>query len=264
MNSESTKEIEIKRLIKWGSFVLVVLGIFLIAETMNVYKQLRGQDVAYNSISVTGTGESYAIPDIASFSYSVSADAPTVGEAQNMVTSKMNAILDEVKKLGVDEKDIQTSNYSVYPKYRFEQGVCSGNICPPGRQVADGFTVSHDVTLKVRKTDDAGKVLAAVGSKGATNVSGLNFTTDDPSKIEEEAKAKAIEDAKDKAKVLEKNLGVHLVKIVTYYENGPTNPQPMYEAGGVAYDKAVSVQAPTLPVGQNKVTASITIVYEIR
>ncbi len=155
------------------------------------------------------------------------------------------------------------SNYSIYPKYKYEQGICSGNICPPSKQVADGYTVSHDVTVKVRKTDDAGKVLAAVGSKGATNVSGLNFTTDDPSKIQEEARAKAIEDAKAKAKTLSRNLDVHLVKIVSFSDNNIGYPQPMYERG-MAVDKATSAEPPTLPIGQNKVRASVTLVYEIR
>jgi uncharacterized protein YggE len=262
MNPDNQREIEIRRLIKWGSFVLVMLGIFLVVETMSAYKSFRSQDIAYNSISVTGEGEVYAVPDIASFSYSVAADAPTVTEAQNQVTAKMNAILDEVKNLGVEEKDITTSNYSVYPKYKYSQGVCTNNFCPPSQQIADGFTVSHDITLKVRNTDSAGKVLAAVGSKGATNVSGLNFTTDDPSKIQDQARAKAIADAREKAKTLAKNLDVDLVKIVSFSDNSYPTPYPMY--GGVAMDKAVSTQAPTLPVGENKVTSSVTVVYEIR
>ncbi len=263
MNSDNIKEIEIRRLVKWGSFVLVMLGIFLVVETMNAYKGFKAQDAAYNSISVTGEGEVYAVPDIASFSYAVSADAPTVAEAQNKVTAKMNAILDEVKNLGVDEKDIKTSNYSVYPKYKYSQGVCTTNACPPSQQIPDGFSVSHDVTVKIRNTDSAGKVLAAVGSKGAMNVSGLNFTTDDPAKIQEQARAKAIDDAKEKAKMLAKNLDVDLVKIVSFSDNNYPNPTPMYE-GGRELDKAVATQAPTLPVGQNKVTSSVTVVYEIR
>lgn len=262
MNPE--REIELKRLMKWGSFVLVILGIFLLVETMGAFKEWRGLDPNSKTISVVGEGDVYAAADIATFSFAVSADAKVVSEAQSSVTQKMDAIIASLKDLGVEEKDIKTSNYSVYPKYSYQSAVCTQGYCPPGRQILDGYTVSHDVTIKVRQTADAGKVLAAVGDKGATNISNLSFTTDDPSALQGEARAKAIQDAKEKAKVLAKELGVRLGKVVSFSENTNQGPVPMYLAKDMAVGGLGGGSAPTVPVGQNQIVSNVTVIYEIR
>ncbi len=261
MNTEETQKV-----LKWFRISLIVLTIFLVAEALGALKDLRGIDPAYNSISVSGKGEVISVPDIATFSFTVSADAKVASDAQNLVTEKMDAILLGLKSLGVEEKDIKTTDYSLFPKYTYEQIVCSSNYCPPGRQVQDGFTVSHNVSVKVRKTEDAGKVLALAGEKGATSLSGISFTVDDPEKIFDEAQAKAIADAKNKAKALSRELGVRLVRVVSFYDNTGGGPGPYY-AEGVAMGGDVargSIPAPTLPTGENKTIVNVTVVYEIR
>jgi len=261
MNSE--KEIEIKRLARWGSVALALLGLFLLVSTLGAFKDWRGGSENPNTISVVGEGEVYTVADIATFSFSVSAEAANVTEAQNKVTAKMNATLEALKNLGIEEKDIKTTNYYVSPKYTYEPIVCSQNYCPPGRQVPDGFTVSHDVTVKVRKTDDAGRALALVGENGATNVSGLSFTTDDPTALYDEARAKAIDNATNRAEKLAKDLGVKLVRVVSFSENDGRYPMPMYDAKNMSLEQAGSA-APSLPIGENKIVSNVTVVYEIR
>ncbi len=244
--------------------VLIILFVFLLAQSLNAFKAWRTVDVAFNSISITGTGEAVSVPDIATFSFSVSADAKTVSDAQSSVTTKTDAILASLKDLGVAEKDIKTTDYSVYPKYVYSQGVCTNMMCPPSRQIPDGYTVNQSVLVKVRKTADAGKALAIAGEKGATNVSGLNFTTDDKDKNQNEARANAIADAKAKAEILAKSLGVRIVRVVGYTDNFG-GPVPMYGGGyaGISMMKD-SASAPTIPVGENKTTANVTVTYEIR
>ncbi|MFZ2769688.1 MAG: SIMPL domain-containing protein, partial [Minisyncoccia bacterium] len=114
---------------------------------------------------------------------------------------------------------------------------------------------------------DAGKALASVGDKGATNISGLTFTNDDPDKVMKEAKAEAIKDAKSKAEDLAKSLGVRLVKVVGYYDNSQGGYPIMADSAGfngVSMMKATAPSAPTVPTGENKVTANVTVTYEIR
>lgn len=259
MNTEETQKI-----LKWVRVALVVLALFLAVETLGALKSLRNIDPQYNSISVTGEGEAVSIPDLASFSFSVSADAKLANSAQEQVTKKVDAILAGLKKLGIEERDIKTTDYSVYPKYTYEPMVCSSSYCPPSRQVPDGYTASHGLSLKVRKTEDAGKALALVGDGGATNISGISFTIDDPDTILDEARAEAIRDAKRKAKVLAKELDVRLVKVVSFYDNaGGGGPYYAEGFGGDMVKTAVSV-APTIPAGENKVKVSVTVTYEIR
>lgn len=254
-----------KKILKWSQIVLIVLAIFLGAKILGVLKDLRDVNPAYNSISVNGEGEAVSIPDIATFSFTISADAKIVSDAQAQVTKKMDTVLSKLKSLGIEDKDIKTTDYSVWPKYTYEPMICSPTYCPPSRQVQDGYTASHSISVKIRKTEDAGKALSVVGDNGATNISGISFTVDDPEKIVNEARAEAIKDAKDKAKVLSKELGVRLVRVVSFYDNNGGGVMPYYAEGlGGDAVKSMAAPAPTIPTGENKVKANVTIVYEIR
>jgi hypothetical protein len=264
MDREILKNEDMNRLFKRGSFALLILGIFLVVATLNAFKDWQNIDTVYNSISVTGQGESVSVPDIATFNFSVSADAKNVSDAQAEVTKSTDAILAGLKDLGIAEKDIKTIDYSVYPKYSYTSTLCMNGYCPPSKQILDGYTVNQSMMIKVRKTSDAGKALALVGDKGATNVSGLNFTTDDPDKNQNEARAKAIDNAKLKADDLAKHLGVRIVRVVGYTDNF-NNPTPIYGMGYGAGPMMKSTDStPTVPTGENKTTASVTVTYEIR
>lgn len=256
---------ETQKVLKWVRIVLVVLAIFLAVETLGAFKNLRSIDPTYNSISVSGVGEAVSLPDVATFSFTVSRDAKLVSDAQGQVTGKMDAILAGLEALGIEEKDIKTTDYSVYPKYTYEPTICSPTFCPPSRrQVPDGFTASHSVSVKVRKTEDAGKALALAGEKGATNLSNISLAVDDPDKILAEARAEAITDAKEKAKLLSKELGVRLVRVVSFYDNTGGGPMPYYAEGLGGDMIKTSTPAPTIPIGENKVAVNVTVVYEIR
>ena len=256
---------DLRQLIKAATLAVMLLAVFLLFTSVNAFRTWRQPLPALSTIAVSGTGEAFATPDIATFSYSVSADAATVGDAQGTVTSKSNKILDALKGMRIDEKDIKTTDYSVYPKYKYVNTPCPANsYCPPGRQVADGYTVTNSVTVKVRKTADAGKALSAAGDNGATNISGLSFTLDDPDAIQAQARDKAVSDAKAKADILAKSLGVSLGRVVDFSDSSNPTPYPIYAmASGMGGADAKSVP-PTLPTGQNKYTSNVTITYEIR
>lgn len=255
-------------LYKWAWVVLIILAVFLGVQTLGSLKKLGDTNPSYNTINVTGEGEVFAVPDIATFSFMVTADAKTVAAAQEDVTEKVNSVLAELKNQGVEERDIKTTDYNVYPRYSYTQPVCTQFSCPPGRQILEGYTASHNVSVKVRKTDDAGKILGAVGEQGATNLSGISFTIDDPEKLTEEARAKAIANAGEKAEKLSDDLDVKLVRVVSYNDNSDGGAMPYYREGlamgmGGADAKAQSV-APQLPTGENKIRVVVNVTYEIR
>lgn len=269
---------------------VIVLAVFLAVEAVGAFLGLRyiGTGVAAtNTISVTGHGEFLAVPDIATFSYSVSSTKATVAEAQSDATTQANAITDYLKGAGVSTNDIQTTDYSIEPQYEYQNAVCppvvptppviyngtsgasvgssgSAVYCPAGKQVLTGYEVSQTTTVKVRDTSKAGDLLAGVGSKGATNVSGLQFTFDDPSAPQTQARDKAIADAKSKAQALASQLGVSLVRVVSFTENG--NGQQIYPMAYATASGASNAApaAPQISVGQNNTTDDVTITYEIR
>lgn len=255
--------------------VAIALSAFLFMQTINSIKENRyigGGVPSSNVITVSGQGDSFSVPDIATFSFGAEATGKSVDDAQKQVAVIVKTALDKVKAGGVDEKDIQTTDYNAYPKYQYQNSACpavastSGSpiYCPPGRQVLEGYTVSETITVKVRKVDDAGTLLGAIGGSGVTNVSGLTFTVDDPSKVTAEARSKAIADAKTKGEELAHELGVKIVRIVSFSENGGGYPTPMYSKTDAAMGGVANQSAPELAVGQNKVISNVTITYEIR
>ncbi len=251
---------------KMVAVALGFLALFLFIASIGELKGLRfiGSGVnATNIISVSGDGEVFAVPDTATFSVTVQEEAKDVKDAQDVATKKSNAIIAYLKEGGVEEKDIQTTDYSVHPQYDYTNSTCSGGYCPPGKQTLRGFQVSQTLTIKVRDTKKAGGLLSGVGSRGASSVSGLSFTIDDQDALEAEARDKAIAKAKEKAEVLADSLGVRIVRIVGFSEGG-NYPVPYGRGGDVMTMAAEAKAAPEIPVGENKITSNVTVTYEIR
>ena len=256
--------------------VLVGLVLALAAIALGTYSYYTWKQAGYiaggmNSISVSGKGEIFAKPDIATFSFSVDANGKDSAEAQKKSTDVMNAIVAYLKDSKVEDKDVKTSGYNLSPKYRFDQGICTQfGGCPNGKQILEGYTVSQTVEVKVRDTAKAGDLLSGVGSKGATNISGLTFTIDDINKLKRDARELAIKDAKANAEKLAHDLGIKLGRIQSYYENeGGVPPMPMMynkamsaDAGGMA--RAEAITPPDIPTGENTIRSNVSIVYELR
>jgi len=263
-----------ERLRKALLIAVSVFALFLIVEVVSGLMGLRyvGTGMAAtNTITVSGHGEMVAVPDIATFTFAVVSNKATVADAQTDATAKANAATTYLKETGVAEKDIQTTDYSINPQYDYQNSVCpamapgsAAVYCAPGRQVLRGYEVRQTTTVKVRDTKKAGELLAGVGTKGATEVSGLNFTFDDPTAVEEEARDKAIDDAKEKAEALADALGVSLVRVVSFNENGGgAYPITMSYRADMAVQEA-KAPAPEISVGQNKLVSDVSVTYEIR
>jgi uncharacterized protein YggE len=243
--------------------VLGILALFLLVETLSAAGAI-GYSTATptHTITVSGDGTAKAVPDVAKVTYTVSESAKSVAAAQTAATTKSNAALAAMKSEGIADKDVKTVSYNVSPQYSYTPCV-PGVMCPNNGSVITGYQVSQSVQVTVRDTAKAGDVLQKLGTLEVQNVSGPDFTLDDPDATQAEARADAIAHAKHNAEVLAGQLGVHLGGVVSFSENGSTpTPYPMYAMGaGMAMDKAT---APSLPVGQNETTSHVTVTYEIR
>ncbi len=246
--------------------VLILLAIFLAAKTISEikgYAFIGGGVPVSNTVTVSGTGEVFAVPDIATFTLSVVEQKLTVDEAQTVATNKINAIFAYLKENNIADTDIKTVNYSVNPLYEYRQEACTSMRCPPGKSVLTGYEVNQTLSVKVRNTKNAGTLLSGVGKLGVSNVSGLSFTIDDEDTLQAQARKVAIADAKEKAEQLAKDLDVRLVRIINFNEQG--GPYPIYYAGVEAYGKGGDVSSvPQTPAGENKITSIVNITYEIR
>ncbi len=254
-------EQEIKRHKHFGGvaiLVLVALFVFLLASAavkVKEYKYVGAGIEAMNTISVSGEGQVFAVPDVAVFTLTVREESKDVKSAQKVATKKINEVIDYLKKEGIEERDIKTISYNANPRYNWTQG--------KGREL-QGYEVSQSVRVKVRDTDKAGEILAGVGARGIDNVSGLTFQIDDDDALKAKARREAIADAKRKADVLASDLGVDIVRVTGFSEGG-NYAQPKYARMEMALmSDGIGGGAPELPVGENKITSNVTITYEIR
>lgn len=248
----------------------VLLGAMVITQVKE-YRYIGGGVPSSNTISVSGSGEVFAAPDIANISFTVRESATKVSAAQDKVSVKVKAALAGIRKAGVADKDIKTQNYSSNPTYEWQEGtpVCttSVSICPPyrpGKQVITGYEVSQTVTVKVRNLEAVNGLVDGLATAGVTEMQGPNFAIDQEDALQAEARKQAIDKAKAKAEILARDLGVSLVRIVSFSEgnNYPVYARAMVSAAGM--DSAKAVPAPELPQGENQITSNVTITYEIR
>jgi uncharacterized protein len=258
-----------RRVSKWLVISLVLLSAFLLIKVIGDFKRLPsiGKEVyPQSTIMVTGEGEVYAIPDVAFFTFSVTEVGNTVKQAQDKADAKINAALAAIRQAGIEDKDIKTTGYNVYPKYEWSQPQCLVYPCPPGRSTLVGYEVNQTVTIKARQTETVGELVTKVGATGVSNISGVEFTVDDRDQYVAQARAQAIAEAKEKARELAKSLGVRLGKIMYYNENGGY-PIPYAEGKGGMFDQSVSSVVPQraeLPTGENRIVSNISITYEIK
>ena len=260
----------IKNLYKIVLVFFVILSLFFAVKLLAEWRSynMMGSNEA-NTITLSGHGEVSAVPDIATVNFSIESSEVTQASASEKVNTKTKSVLDFMKSSGIADKDIKTDNYSSYPKYSnpepcpvyYQMGIMPP--CRVGESKIIGYTVSQGITVKIRKVDNVSKVIDGINKIGVTNMSGPNFTIDDEEELQAEARKKAIDDAREKAKVLARDLGVSLGRIANFSESG--NYPIMYAK--TAMMDSVTSETPTpaqIPKGENTISSDVTITYEIR
>ena len=254
-----------------ASIALVFAMFALLAVGVHAFSKVDTDNSSATpaTITVSGTGKASATPDIAQFSFTISHDAKTMSDAETAVSAQANALVTQLKAAGIADKDIQTTDFSAYPKYENQAVatpaiICASNNCPPPvtNQVIAGYTASTTYSVKVRDLTKADSISAMITAANVSSVSGPNFTIDNPDLVQNSARQVAITNAKTQAQVLAKELGVHLVRITDFQENDGGAPVPMY-ATAMKSD-AAAAPAPDLESGETTVNANVTITYQIR
>ena len=178
-------------------------------------------------------------------------------QAQEQVNTIINQITTDIKKLGIEEKDIKTVNYSVNPNYDYREG----------SQKINGYMVNANIQIKIKPVERANQVIDIATKAGATDVGNIQFVLNEEKKkeLEEQARKTAISEAKAKAESLAKTAGIRLGKVVDIQES--SSPYPLERpvafsakempggAGGVMDSTVVNP-------GENKVISNVSISYE--
>ena len=250
---------ELTNLYKMGGLFLLVAtflcGVYAYSELKTAkYIGLAPQ----NTIIVTGEGKVSAAPDIAMVSITTREVAKTTKEAQEKAAKKTSALKKGLLDAGVEEKDIKTASYMTMPKYYYNNS---------GKAILEGYETIQTDEVKVRNTDNVSKVLDLAASLNINEVSGPNFTIDDTDKLKDEAREKAIAEAKEKAEKLADQLGVDLVRIVSFSESGDYAYMPYVKEAAMSMSMARDASAPTAPTvsgGEQEIKSNVSITFEIR
>lgn len=208
-------------------------------------------DAARSSLTVTGQGRVEAVPDLATVSLGVMIQDRSAAAAMAANSAALSAVIDRLAAAGIEARDIQTSNLSLGPDVQYSPDGSS----PPR---ITGYTASNQVTVRVRDVARLGAVLDSAIADGANTLNGISFGLQDDTALLDEARTRAVQDARARAQTLAAAAGVQLKRIVTITEGGGNAPpMPMY--------RMEAAMASDVPVAQGEIgiTASVTVVYEI-
>ena len=217
----------------------------------------QGETAAVRSISVTGQGEASGPPDRAQISAGVQTIATTVAQASQANQATVEAIMRALGQQGIDKKDIQTSNYSIWPEQ--QQDPQQAN-----QMRITGYYVSNVVTVIVKDIDKVGEVLAAVTNAGANSIHGVQFMVEDTAALEQRARAAAMADARAQAAELAELAGVELGEVLTIsMSSGGGYPVPMMANRGGDYMMAEAAAVPGISPGQLSVNVQVYVTFAI-
>jgi uncharacterized protein YggE len=203
------------------------------------------------SITVVGSGKASARPDMAQVQVGVVTQAPSSAKALRDNNDAMAKLFQALEARGIAKKDVRTANFVVVPQYK--RG-------PHGEQLPEvaGYQVSNAVRVKVRQLDLLGRVLDDVVGQGANQVHGVRFAVAEPAPLLDEARRKALADARHKAELYAREAGVEMGPVLLIQEETPHRPGPLVLGAARAEAAAVPVAE-----GEQDFHASITVTYAI-
>lgn len=211
-------------------------------------------------IVVDGTGEARAAPDLATATFAVVRNAKTAREALDQANTAMREVIDGMRALGVESRDLQTSGFGIQPQYRYDNDN-DGEQRPPELV---GYEVRNGLTVRIRDVGKAGEVLDRAVSLGVNSGGDISFGMDDPAKLRTQARQDAVRDATANASALAEAAGVKLGPVVRMVasESGAFPPPPPMPMGRM---KMAAEAAPAAPVeaGETAVQANVSMTFSI-
>ncbi len=209
------------------------------------------------SLAVTGTGRATLTPDIAYVNIGVQTQGEDVAEPLARNKTLTQQVVDAIKSFGVDDKDIQTSNFNIYPQQQYG---------PTGEILSTKYVIDNIVSVTVRDLNKLGDMLDAAVKAGANNINNIQFDVADRTAALADARKAAVDNAKSQATQLAQDAGVQLLDIQSINTATQNVPLPYYMGYGMGGGGAAPAQAPSVPVqpGQLIISVDVSIVYQIQ
>lgn len=207
------------------------------------------------SVTVVGTAEVHGEPDMAEINVGVVTEAESAGEAVKQNNQAMEDLLAALDEHKIAKKDIQTTSFNISPQRRHDP---SRRGEPP--EIV-GYQVTNQVHVKVRRIEKLGEILDAVVARGANQIHGIHFSISDPAKLLDEARRKAMQDARRKAELYAQAAETKLGKVLLIEETSAQPPRPMLRRS-VSLMAAGEGAVPVAP-GEQTLSAQVTVTYAL-
>ncbi|MBE0680381.1 MAG: SIMPL domain-containing protein [Anaerolineales bacterium] len=234
-------------------FVFAILAFALVLSACGPTTINQAAPENLRTLNVNGMGRVYLTPDIAYINIGVNTQGPSASDSVATNKEKSNAVIEAIKKAGVDPKDIHTTNFSIWSNPTYDDA---------GQITGTNYVVDNTVAITVRDLDGLGDLLDSAINAGANSIYSIQFDVADKTAAVKEARASAVEDAKLQAQELAEAAGLSLVEIQTinFYDN---SPYPYYEGKGGGGGGADSAAVPIQP-GQLAISVTVSVTYTIK
>ncbi|MBC2667389.1 SIMPL domain-containing protein [Novosphingobium flavum] len=212
-------------------------------------------------LSVSAEGRAARAPDLATFNAGVVSQGKTASEALTANSAAMTRVIAALKRAGIADRDIQTSNLSLSPIYQPQRSLPDGTIDPPQPRIT-GYQTNNQVSVRQRNLADYGKVIDTLVSAGANQVNGPAFEVEQPDAALDEARVSAMAKARARAELYAKAAGLRVARILSISENGGWAPPPQPVMYRMA---AMEAAAPSAPVqsGELQLNMTVSVQFEL-
>ena len=234
-------------------WLAALLGTASIAAPAAAQQATVAQSITGTRLDISATGEATRVPDVAIVNAGVQTRSTSATDALAQNGARMERVRAALKRAGIADRDIQTSNISLNPEYRYADNQ------PPA---LTGYTASNQVNVRFRDIRNTGKILDALVAEGANQISGPNLTIDQPDAALDEARTKAVAVGRARAEQYARTLGMRVVRLVAVSESGggyaPPPPMPMavMARGERDYSK--------IDPGEQKLSVSLGMTFELQ
>lgn len=211
------------------------------------------QSISGTRLDISATGDATRVPDVAIVNAGVVTRAATARAALQQNAAQMERVRAALKRAGIADRDIQTSNISLNPEYRYVQ-----NKAPQ----LNGYTASNQVNVRFRDIAKTGDILDALVAEGSNQINGPTLTIDEPEEALNEARSKALAAGRARAELYARALNMRVVRLLSVSESARDFPSPvpvmMMEA------RAQNGAATKIDPGEQKLSITLGMVFELQ
>lgn len=237
-----------------GGLAVGLLAAVMMGAGMGTARAQDDSEPPTRMISVSGIGRVFVAPDVADISVGVVSQDKEAGVASAKTAEGIDAVIKALLELGIEEKDIKTTQLSLNPIYDWD-------VNPPR---IDGWEATNMVSVTVRDVTQVGAIVDAAVAAGANRIDGVTFRVDDSTAATAEARTAAMANAKATAEQLAKEAGVTITGVISITESSAPAPTPIYMERAMAAGEAMDASVATkVMAGEVEVQVTVFVVYSI-